>query len=161
VPLSDQIRTVGDVLSRADALFGTVDPDAATSTAAYLTDAASAIRSGQDLAASMTGDTVTGYSDFAHSARDALDRLSGADADLGHHLQAAAEAVTAASAASKSALDTVSSASDAVDHVTHSPALEIAVLHALRAQVGRQLELIRTQQAIAEQLSAHLRGLGY
>jgi hypothetical protein len=37
----------------------------------------------------------------------------------------------------------------------------MAVLHALRAQVAGELALIRTHQAVAEQLGAQLRGLGY
>ena len=161
MPLSDRVNTVGDVLSRADSLFGTADPGAAASAAHRLTDATDAIRSGQDLAESMTGDAVSGYADFAQQTREALDHLCGAEAGLGHHLEAAAEAVAAAKSASRSALDVVSSASDALDHVSDSPAAEMAVLHALRAAVGRQLELIRTHQAITEQLGTQLRGLDY
>ena len=55
----------------------------------------------------------------------------------------------------------VSSASDALEHLTDTPAAELAVIRALRAQVGHELELIRTHQAVAEQLGAQLRGLGY
>jgi methyl-accepting chemotaxis protein len=161
VPLSDLVRNVGDVLSRADTLFGTADPDAAATAADHLTDATDAIRSGQEQAASMTGDAVTNYADFAQGTRDALDHLSGVESDLGQRLQEAAEAVTAAKSASQSALDVVSSASDALEHLTDSPAAELAVIHALRAQVGHELALIRTHQAVAEQLGAHLRGLGY
>ena len=69
--------------------------------------------------------------------------------------------MTAAHTASQSALDVVSSASDALEHLTDTPAAELAVIHALRAQVGHELELIRTHQAVAEQLGAQLRGLGY
>jgi methyl-accepting chemotaxis protein len=161
VPLSYLVRNVGDVLSRADTLFGTADPDAAATAADHLTDATDAIRSGQEQAASMTGDAVTNYADFAQGTRDALDHLSGVESDLGQRLQEAAEAVTAAKSASQSALDVVSSASDALEHLTDSPAAELAVIHALRAQVGHELALIRTHQAVAEQLGAHLRGLGY
>ncbi len=97
---------------------------------------------------------------------DVLAELTGmpvedVEGELGHRLQEAAEAVSAAKSASQSALDVVSSASDALDHVTDSPAAELAVLHALRAQVGHELQLIRTHQAVAEQLGAQLRGLGY
>ena len=53
----------------------------------------------------------------------------------------------------------MSSTSDALEHLTETPAAELAVMRALRAQVGQQLELIRTHQAIAEQLGAQLRGL--
>jgi hypothetical protein len=109
----------------------------------------------------MTGDAITGYADFARGTREALDHLSGVESDLGRRLQDAAEAVTAAHTASGSALDVVSAASDALDQLTDAPAAEIAVLRALRAQVGPELELIRTHQALAEQLSAQLRGLGY
>lgn len=161
MPLSDLVRNVGDVLSRADSLFGTADPDAAASAAGRLTDATDAIRSGQEHAASMTGDAITNYGEFAQGTRDALDHLSGVESDLGHRLQDAAEAVTAAHTASQSALDVVSSASDALEHLTDSPAAELAVIRALRAQVGHELELIRTHQAVAEQLGAQLRALGY
>jgi methyl-accepting chemotaxis protein len=161
VPLSDLVRNVGDVLSRADSLFGTADPDAAVTAAGHLTDATDAIRIGQEQAASMTGDAVTSYSEFAQGTRDALDHLSAVDSDLGHRLQEAAEAVSAAKSASQSALDVVSSASDSLELLTASPGAELAVVRALRAQVGQQLELIRTHQAIAEQLGAQLRGLGY
>ena len=161
MPLSDLVRNVGDVLSRADSLFGTADPDAAASAADRLTDATDAIRSGQEHAASMTGDAITNYGEFAQGTRDALDHLSGVESDLGHRLQEAAEAVAAAHTASQSALDVVSSASDALEHLTDTPAAELAVIHALRAQVGHELELIRTHQAVAEQLGAQLRGLGY
>jgi methyl-accepting chemotaxis protein len=104
---------------------------------------------------------VTSYSEFAQGTRDALDHLSAVDSDLGHRLQEAAEAVSAAKSASQSALDVVSSASDSLELLTASPGAELAVVRALRAQVGQQLELIRTHQAIAEQLGAQLRGLGY
>jgi hypothetical protein len=161
VPLSDLVRTVGDVLSRADTLFGTADPDTTAATADHLTDATDTIRSGQEQAESMTGDAITGYTDFAQGTRDALDHLSGVESDFGHHLQEAAEAVTAAHSASQSALHAVSSASDALEHMTDSPAAEIAVIQALRAQVGHELELLHTHQAVAEQLGAQLRGLGY
>jgi methyl-accepting chemotaxis protein len=161
VPLSDLVRNVGDVLSRADTLLGTADPNAAATAADSLVDATDAIRSGQEQAAELAGGTVTGYADFAQGTRDALDHLSGVESDLGNRLQEAAEAVNAASAASQSALDVVSSASDALEHLGDTPSAEMAVLHALRAQVGRELALIRTHQAVAEQLGAQLRGLGY
>lgn len=161
MPLPDLVRNVGDVLSRADALFGTADPDAAAMAADHLTDATDAIRTGQEQAAELTGDAVTTYTEFAQGTRDALDHLSGVEADLGHRLQDAAEAVNAAHTASHSALDVVSSASDALAHRSDSPSAELAVLHALRAQVGQELALIRTHQAVAEQLGAQLRGLGY
>jgi methyl-accepting chemotaxis protein len=161
VPLSDLVRNVGEVLSRADSLFGTADPDATASAAGHLTDATDAIRFGQEQAASMTGDAVTNYAEFAQGTRDALDHLAGVESELGHRVQQAAEAVSAAKSASQSALDVVSSASDALDHVADSPAAELAVLHALRAQVGQELQLLRAHQALAEQLGAQLRGLGY
>ena len=115
--MSDLLRNVGDVLSRADTLFGTADPDAAATAADRLIDATDAIRSGQEQAADLTGDAVTNYAEFAQGTRDALDHLSGVEADLGHRLHDAAEAVNAASTASHSALDVVSSASDALDHL--------------------------------------------
>jgi hypothetical protein len=161
VPLSDLVRSAGDVLSRADTLFGTADPTAAATAAGRLTDATDAIRSGQEHAASMTGDALTGYSDFAHGSREALDHLSGVESGLGQHLQHAAEAVAAAKTASHSAVDVVSSASDALDEMPESPAAALAVLHAVRAQIGHELALIRTHQAIATQLGEQLRGLGY
>ena len=162
MPLTDLVRNVGDVLSRADTLFGTVDPnEAAPAAADRLTDATDAIRSGQEQAATMTGDVLTNYADFAQGSRDALDQLSGVESDLGQRLQEAADTMSAAKTASQSALDMVSSASDALDQVPDSPAAELAVLHALRAQVGQQLELIRSHQAIAAQLGAQLRGLDY
>ena len=161
MPLSDLLRNVGDVLTRADTLFGTADPNAASAAADQLTDATDAIRSGQEQAATMTGDVLTNYADFAQGSRDALDQLSGVESDLGQRLQEAADAVTAAKTASQSALDVVSSTSDALAKVPESPAAELAVLHALRAQVGHELELIRTHQAIAAQLGAQLRGLDY
>ncbi len=162
MPLSDLVRNVGDVLSRADALFGSVDPAPAARTAAdQLTDATDLIRSGQEQAATMTGEVLTNYADFAQGSRDALDQLSGVESDLGHRLQEAADAVSAAKTASQSALEVVSSASDALDQVPESPAAELAVLHALRTQVGHELELIRSHQAIAAQLGAQLRGLDY
>ena len=161
MPLPDLVRNVGDVLSRADTLFGTVDPNAATPSADQLTDATDAIRSGQEQAATMTGDVLTNYADFAQGSRDALDQLSGVESDLGQRLQEAADAVSAAKTASQSALDVVSSASEALDQMPESPAAELAVLHALRAQVGHELELLRTHQAIAAQLGAQLRGLDY
>lgn len=165
MPLSDLVRNVGDVLSRADTLFGTADANTADSsvTAAVdqLTDAADAVRSGQEQAATMSGTALTNYADFTQSSRDALERLSGIESDMGQRLQAAAEAVTTAKAASQSALDVISSASDALDEMPESPAAELAVLHAVRAQVGHELELIRTQQAVAAQLGEQLRGLDY
>lgn len=161
MPLPELIRTVGDVLSRADSLFGAADPGATAASAGHLAEATDAIRSGQSEAASMTGDAIAGYADFAHGARGALDHLSGVETELGRRLQEAADTVSAAKSASQSALDVVTSASAALDHVPDSPAAELAVLHALRAQVGRELELIRTHQATVEQLSAQLRVLGY
>jgi methyl-accepting chemotaxis protein len=162
VPLSDLVRNVGDVMSRADSLFGTADPDAAAAAADQLADATDAIRSGQQHAADMTGDALGGYTDFAEGSRHALDHLSGVESDLGQRLQDAADAVTAARSASQSSLDVVSSASDAVDdNATDTPAAELAVIRALHGQVGHQLALLRTHQAMAEQLGAQLRGLGY
>lgn len=161
MPLSDVLRNVGDVMSRADTLFGSADPDAAAAAAEQLTDATDAIRSGQELAAEMTGDVVTSYGDFAAGTRDALDHLSGVESDLGHRLQEATEAVNAASAASHSALDVVAAASDALEHFTDSPSAELAVLQAVRAQVAQELAVIRTHQAVAEQLGAQLRTLDY
>jgi methyl-accepting chemotaxis protein len=159
--MSDLVRNVGDVLSRADSLFGTADPTAAAAAADQLADATDAIRAGQEQAADMTGDSLTGYADFAQGSRDALDHLSGLESDLGQRLQDAADAVTSAKTASQSALDVMSSASDSLDHLTDTPSAELAIIRALHAQVGRELELVRTHQAIAEQLSAQLRGLGY
>ena len=162
MPLSDLVRNVGDVMSRADTLFGTADPNApATAAADQLTDATDAIRSAQEQAASMTGDALTNYADFAQGSRDALDQLSGVESDMGQRLQEAADAVTGAKAASQSALDVVSSASAALDQLPESPAAELAVINAMRVQVGHELELIRTHQAIAAQLSDQLRGLDY
>jgi hypothetical protein len=162
VPLSDLVRNVGDVMSRADTLFGTADPNApATAAADQLTDATDAIRSAQEQAASMTGDALTNYADFVQGSRDTLDQLSGVESDMGRRLQEAADAVTAAKAASQSALDVVSSASAALDQLPESPAAELAVINAMRVQVGHELELIRTHQAIAAQLSDQLRGLDY
>jgi methyl-accepting chemotaxis protein len=162
VPLPDLVRNVGDVLSRADSLFGTADPSAAAATADQLADATDVIRSGQQQAAHMTGDALGGYTDFAQDSHAALDHLSGVESDLGHRLQDAADAVTAAKSASQSAQDVVSSASDALDHhVTDTPAAELAIIRALHHQVGQELALIRTHQAMAEQLGAQLRGLGY
>lgn len=161
VPISDVLRNVGDVLSRADTLFGAADPDAATAAAHRLTDATDVIRSAQERAADLAGDTVTNYAEFAQGTRDALDHLSGVESDLGNRLQDAAEAVNAAGTASASALDVVSSVSDALEHLPDSPSAELAMLHALRSQVGQELALIRTHQAVAEQLGAQLRSLGY
>ncbi len=162
MPLSDLVRNVGDVMSRADTLFGTADPNApATAAADQLTDATDAIRSAQEQAASMTGDALTNYADFVQGSRDTLDQLSGVESDMGRRLQEAADAVTAAKAASQSALDVVSSASAALDQLPESPAAELAVINAMRVQVGHELELIRTHQAIAAQLSEQLRGLDY
>ena len=87
MPLSDLVRNVGDVMSRADSLFGTADPDAAATAADKLTEATDVIRSGQEQAASMTGDAITNYGDFAQGTRDTLDHLSGVESDLGHRLQ--------------------------------------------------------------------------
>ena len=159
--MSDLVRNVGDVLSRADTLFGTADPDAAATAADSLVEATDAIRTGQEQAAELAGGAVTGYAEFAQRTRDALHQLSGVESDLGDRLREAAEAVNAASAASQSSLDVVSSAADALEHLSDTPSAEIAVLHALRAQVGQELGLIRTHQAVAEQLGAQLRGLGY
>jgi methyl-accepting chemotaxis protein len=161
VALPDLLRNVGDVMSRADSLFGTADAAAATAAADRLSDAADAIRSGQQHAAEMTGDALTGYTDFAQGSRDALDHLSGVESDLGQRLQDAADAVEHAKTASQSALDVVSSASDSLDQLPDSPAAELAVIRALHTQVGNQLALLRNHQAIAEQLGAQLRGLGY
>lgn len=162
MPLSDLVRNVGDVMSRADMLFGTADPNApATAAADQLTDATDAIRSAQEQAASMTGDALTNYADFVQGSRDTLDQLSGVESDMGQRLQEAADALTAAKAASQSALDVVSSASAALDQLPESPAAELAVINAMRVQVGHELELIRTHQAIAAQLSEQLRGLDY
>lgn len=162
MPLSDLVRNVGDVMSRADTLFGTADPNApATAAADQLTDATDAIRSAQEQAASMTGDALTNYADFVQGSRDTLDQLSGVESDMGRRLQEAADAVTAAKAASQSALEVVSSASAALDQLPESPAAELAVINAMRVQVGHELELIRTHQAIAAQLSEQLRGLDY
>ncbi|HEX7426233.1 MAG TPA: hypothetical protein VF328_04445, partial [Mycobacterium sp.] len=95
MPLSDLVRNVGDVMSRADTLFGTADPNApATAAADQLTDATDAIRSAQEQAASMTGDALTNYADFAQGSRDTLDQLSGVESDMGQRLQEAADAVT-------------------------------------------------------------------
>jgi methyl-accepting chemotaxis protein len=162
VPLSDLVRNVGDVMSRADTLFGTADPNApATAAADQLTDATDAIRSAHEQAASMTGDALTNYADFVQGSRDTLDQLSGVESDMGRRLQEAADAVTAAKAASQSALEVVSSASAALDQLPESPAAELAVINAMRVQVGHELELIRTHQAIAAQLGEQLRGLDY
>ena len=159
--MSDLLRSVGGVLSRADTLFGTADPHAAATAADRLVDATEAIRSGQEHAAELAGDAASSYAEFAQGTRNALDHLSGVESDLGHHLQGAAVAVNAAGTASASTLDVVSSASDALEHLGDTPSAEIAVLHALRAQVANELALIRTHQAVAEQLGAQLRGLGY
>ena len=159
--MPDLLRNVEDVLSRADTLFGTADAGAAATAADRLVDATDAIRSGQEHAAELTGGAVSSYAEFAQGTRDALDHLSGVESDLGHHLQNAAEAVSAASTASASTLEVVSSASDALEHLGDTPSAEIAVLRALRAQVAAELALIRTHQAVAEQLGAQLRGLGY
>jgi hypothetical protein len=160
--MSDLVRNVSDVLSRADALFGAANNDLpATAAANQLTGAADAIRSGQELAAAMSGDTLTNYADFAQGRHDALEQLSGAESDLGLRLQEVTEAVTAAKATSQSALDVASSASDALDQLAETPAGETAVIAALRAQVAGQLALIRTHQAIAAQFGEQLRGLNY
>ncbi len=161
MPLSDLLRDVGGVLSRADTLFGTADPDATATAADRLTDATDVARSGQEQAATMAGDALTNYADFAQGSRDALDQLSGVESELGQRLQEAADAVTAAKTASQSALDVVSSASESLEHLTDTPAAELAVISALRAQVGNELELIRTHQAVAAQLGEQLRGLHY
>lgn len=161
MPLSDEVRRVGEVLTRADSLFGIADAAVTAGGARDLTDAVDAIRSGQQQAAAMAGDAVTGYADLAQDTRETLDHLGSVDTDLNRRLQEAADALSAATAASHSSLDVVSSVSDTLDHVTQSPAVELAVLHALRAQVARQLALIRNHQAIAEELGAHLRGLDY
>ena len=63
--MSDLLRNVGDVLSRADTLFGTADPEAAATAADRLVDATDAIRTGQEQAADLTGDAVTNYAEFA------------------------------------------------------------------------------------------------
>ena len=161
MPLSDLLRDVGGVLSRADTLFGTADPDAAATAADRLTDATDMVRSGQEQAATMAGDALTNYADFAQGSRDALDQLSRVESDLGQRLQEAADAVTAAKTASQSALDVVSSASESLEHLTDTPAAELAVISALRAQVDNELELIRTHQAVAAELGEQLRGLHY
>jgi hypothetical protein len=162
VPISELVRNVNGALSRADTLFGTADSNGpATAAADQLTNAADAIRTGQEHAATMSADAITNYADFAQGSRDALDQLSGVESDLGHRLQEAAEAVTTAKAASQSALDGVSSAADALDQLSDYPAAELAVISALRTQVGDELELIRTHQANATQLGEQLRGLGY
>jgi hypothetical protein len=161
VPLPDMVRNVGDVLSRADTLFGTADPGAATSAASHLTDATDAIRTAQEHAAELAGGAVRSYTEFAQGTRDTLDHLSGMESDLGHRLHDAAEAVHAAGTASASTLDVVSSASDALEHLGDTPSVEIAVLQALRAQVARELALVRSHEALAEQLGGQLRGLDY
>jgi hypothetical protein len=156
------VRNVGDVMSRADSLFGTADPGAAAGAADRLTDATEAIRSGQQHAADMTGDALSGYTDFAQASRDALDQLSGVESDLGQRLRDAADAVTAAKSASQSSLDVVSSASDALDHhVADTPGAELAIIRALHSEVAHELALLRRHQAMAEQLGAQLRRLGY
>ena len=109
----------------------------------------------------MAGDALTNYADFAQGSRDALDQLSRVESDLGQRLQEAADAVTAAKTASQSALDVVSSASESLEHLTDTPAAELAVISALRAQVDNELELIRTHQAVAAELGEQLRGLHY
>jgi hypothetical protein len=161
VLLPDLARNVGDTLSRAHSLFGTADPDAAATAAVHLNDATDAIRCGLEQAASMTGDAMTNYAEFAQGTRDALDDLSGVESDLGHRLGEAAAAVAAGHTASQSALDVVSSAADALETMPDSPAAEMAVIHALRTQIGHELELIGRHQAVAEQLGTRLRGLGY
>lgn len=160
-PLPDLVRIVGEVLSRADSLFGTADPTAATAAADQLADATDAIRHGQQQAADMAGAALTGYTEFAKGGRDALDHLSGVESDLGQRLRDAADAVTTAKSASQSALDVVSSTSDSLDHLTDTPTAQLAIIRALHAQVGHELALVRAHQAIAERLGAQLRGLGY
>lgn len=161
MPLPDLVREVAEVLSRADALFGTTGPGAPGTAVDALTDAADALAAGRQQAAAMAGDVLTNYADFAQSSGEDLDRLSDLESGLTERLLTAAEAVAAAKATSRSALDVASSASDALDALPDTPAAELAVLHALRAQVGNELRLIRTHQAVATQLAEQLRGLAY
>lgn len=161
MPLPDLVRDVTEVLSRADALFGAADPGAPATAVDLLTDAADAIAAGRQHAAAMAGEVLTNYADFAQRSGEDLDRLSDLESALTERLHAAADAVAAAKAASRSALDVASSASDALDALPDTPAAELAVLHALRAQIGHELHMIRTHQAVAAQLAEQLRGLAY
>lgn len=161
MPLSDLARSVTEVLSRADTLFGTADPGVPVTAVDHLTDVVDAIRSSRQQAAEMTGEVLTNYADFALGSSEALGRLCDVESDLTERLHAATEAVAAAKAASRSALDVASSASDALDELPDTPAAELAVIRALRAQVGHELELIRTNEAVAAQLGEQLRGLAY
>lgn len=167
--VDDFLRRVSDTLSRADSLFGSAS-DAPLAqraeenvpnglSARQLSDAAEALR--RNAAAEMSGLAATGYNAFAGERASALARLADTDSELNQIIHNAASAETTAAAASRSAVAGWAKHADNQGAAARSPAGQRALIAALRAELGRQQELVRRHQQQAAALAEQLRLLSY
>jgi hypothetical protein len=155
--MADDIqRRAGDVLTRADSLFGsagTATP--AGDSARQLSEAADSLR--RAAAPDMAGAAVAGYSAFAHEQASALGRLADTDDALNRVLCNAGAAENSAAAASSSAVTAATTRPRDAENATARRAL----IAALQSEIAREQDLVRKHQQRAMELAEQVRLLSY
>jgi hypothetical protein len=157
---NDIQQRVGEVLARADSLFGSATTAAsAGESAQQLADAAEALR--RNAAPDMAGAAVSGYSAFAHDQASALGRLADTDDALNRVLQDAASAENTAAAASHSAVITAAQTPDGLPARAGEVTARRALIAVLQSELAREQDLVRKHQQRALELAEQVRLLSY
>ena len=157
------VAQVGEVLSRAHALFGGPGSGgvAALDAGSGLAGAGDLVRTGRRKMTGLSGAMPADYTGFATDAVRALDGASGTDTRLHGRVSDAGGADRFGWARSGSVVRGAANDTVSLAPVSGTPAGQRALIATLRARVAQQQQVVNTYQAQDARLAAVLRSLRY
>jgi peptidoglycan DL-endopeptidase CwlO len=164
VAIDAVVQQVGELLSRAHALFGdplTSGGSAAVGAGAQLAGAGQQLHTGRRQMTGLAGRLTGGHGLLTGIAGAGLSALAGSDDQLGQRLDQAADTDRRGRAASGAVVDAAAADVAGLTPLSGTPAGQHALLSALRARVAQQQRIVADTGARAAVAAARLRALGY
>jgi hypothetical protein len=164
VSIDAVVSQVGELLTRAHTLFA--DPPAsggpaAAGAGAHLAGAGRHVHTGRGQMTGVSGRLAGSHGLFTRAAGSELSHLAGSDEQLGQRLEQAAGTDRHGRAATAAVLDAAAADVAALAPLGDTPAVQHALLSALRARVAQQQGIVEDAAARAAAAAAALRALTY
>jgi cell wall-associated NlpC family hydrolase len=164
VSIDALVQHVGQVLSRAHALFGQPGIGggvAAGHSGAALAGAAELVRHSHQRMSGLSGVLPATYTTFATDAAPALGRVSTADNRLGTQIHDAVQVDWTGRANSGSVVDGAAADTTTLAPVSGTPAGQRALIATLRARLAQQQQIVNAHKARDAQLASMVRSMLY
>jgi peptidoglycan DL-endopeptidase CwlO len=157
------VAQVGEVLSRAHALFGgpSCDGGATLDAGSGLAGAGDGLRSAWRQTAGLAGALPVHYARFAHDSVQALDAATGTDIRLRGKVRDAGRADLSGWASSRTVVNGAATDTAGLAPVSGTPAGQRALIAALRARLAQQQHVVDAYKARDARLAATVRSLAY